>query len=298
MSLSSWLATAPLQGARRRSGYSAYDPAPPGRSWSWRQVQHAVVLLLVGALLLAGWSTSVAIGIMGVSVLGLLMLAAVITVMRERHLRAPDPEVSARKDVPATLIRRERVAFLMGLLVVWDLVLISAVWAGLVASESALFALFLGLPVLWAGWFTTLVLRGRFDAGGIWFTPDQLVYVSRGLRLEICWKDISSVDGGAIAGMVLVSSVDPAAFTYSNVPALWRSERMASPTMAVIRTDDMSVDPGTLTRFIGRYALTPAARSELGTAASLEALESVRLTTTSGPLPNAFTRRRPESPGA
>ncbi|MEP7764758.1 hypothetical protein [Sanguibacter sp. 25GB23B1] len=257
-----------------------------------------MVLLLVGALLLSGWTTSVAIGIMGVSVLGLLVLAIVITVLRERHLRAPDPEVSTRRDTPATLIRRERVAFLMGVLILWDLVLISAVWAGLVASESLLFALFLGLPVLWSAWFTALVLLGRFDAGGIWFTPDRLVYVSRGLRLEIRWRDISSVDGGKIAGMVLVSSEDPTAFTYTNVPALWRSERMASPTMAVIRTDDMSVDPGTLARFLGRYALTPAARSELGTPASLEALEAVRLTTSSGPLPNAFTRRRPEGSGA
>lgn len=289
MTLTSRLATYPLRGAERRSGYSADHPTPPKYSLSAGDVKHGVIAVLTGVLLLSGWSQSVAIGVMGVSVLGLVVLGAIVTYLRVHRLRAPDPEVTTLEGEPATLIRRERVAFLLGVLVLWDVILVCAVWAGLAARESMGLALILGWPVLWAAWFTVLVVVGRFDAGGIWFTPGKLVYKSRGLRLEVPWDEIRAADGGSVPGMVLLLTARPGAFTARNVPLPWRSERVASSTLAVVRTDDMDIDPGTLVRLIGRYAASSAHRAEIGTAQSLASLEMLRPSPAVHGLPETIT---------
>lgn len=287
-----------LRGAERRSGYSPHQPAARVRSWTAKDVVRLGGILLLGVVMIVSWQESTAIGVLGAGLVGLAVLGVTIYLVRDYRPWAPSPDLTSLAGTPATVVHREHVAFRMGLVVLVDLVAVTLVWAVLAARDAPVIALVLIMPTVWTLGFMILVARGRFTAGSIWCTPDQLVYRSRGLQVAIRWDEIAAVDGEAVPALAVVHGRDSTSFTYSNVPALWRSERMASPTMAVIRTDDMSVDPGTLTRFIGRYALTPAARSELGTAASLEALESVRLTTTSGPLPNAFTRRRPESPGA
>lgn len=267
------------------------------RSWTTQDAVGLVVAALLGLLMVAGWQQSVGIGVFGLGLLAFAVLAATISFLRDHRLSAPPATLTALSDVPATVVRREHVAFFMGLLVLTDFVAVSTAWSVLAIRDSPPFAVVFALPAVWAICLMALVARQRFTAGSLWFTPEQLVYRSRGLHLSVRWDDIISADGDAVPALAVLYARDETSITHSNVPKPWRSERLASPEMAVIRTDDMSVDPGTLVRFIGRYALDPAARHELGTPASLEVLESVRLTSSSGPLPNAFVGRRPGRDG-
>lgn len=286
-----------LRDADRRSGYSPYEPFVPGRSWSRKDVVGLACTFALGLLFVAGWGQSVALGVMGVGLLGFVVIGATIYVLRDRYLTAPAPEITQLDGAPATVVHREPVAFLMGLVVIWDMVLVTLVWAVLAAPGSPLLAVVLALPTAWAAWFTLLVARGRFTAGGVWLTPDKLVYRSRGLHVEILWDGIDAADGTAVPALSVLHVRPDAVVLHRNVPAPWRSERMASPTMAVVRTDDMIIDPGSLVRLVARYALDPAARTEIGTVASVRALEGALLTSSSGPLPAVFARRTPEHPG-
>ncbi|SDB84458.1 hypothetical protein SAMN05216410_0393 [Sanguibacter gelidistatuariae] len=229
-----------------------------------------VLLLVVGAFaLISGVANDVpAIAVMGAGSLGVFLVGGASVVLQMRVVTPPAPTLSVVGGRPATVLRREPVAFTLGLVVMAVLGATCLGWAILAVGSSIPLAVILGALGLWL--FVPLLLAacGRFNAGVLLLTPDGLDYRSRGLTLSIGWDEIAAVSSERPMG-VMVLSRGGQAITHSRTAGWFTGEKLIKADSAVLRTDAMAIDKSQLAPVLWRYVMTPTARAELGTPASL-----------------------------
>lgn len=233
-----------------------------------------VVLLMVigGGLLFGGVTRDVpGLAVLGAGCLGVFLLAVCATVLHLRVLTSPAPTVSVVDGRAATVLRREPVAFRLGLVIMAVIGATPLGWAVLAARSSTGLAVILAATGLWLFVPMLLAVLGRFTPGMLALTADGLDYRSRGLSLSIAWDDIAALDSQR-SSMVMVLSRGGRPIPAFRTAGWFTGEHLLSSDAAVLRTDAMAVDEHQLAPVLWRYATTPSARAELGTPSSLAQL--------------------------
>lgn len=273
-----WTDLAAGSGAVRRTAgvrVSKRHPLAPVRSVvddGLRAVEVVGLLLLltVGSLLLvAGVMDGVpGLAVMGATCVGVVLLGGLSVVLQLRVLAPPAPTVGVVDGRAATVLRREPVAFRLGLVIVAVMSITPLGWAVLAARSSTLLAVLLAGAGAWL--FVPLLLgaRGRFSAGVLELDADGLTYRSSGLRLSIPWEEVAAIDAH-LPAMVMILSRGDRPISASRTAGLFTGERLLSPDMAVLRTQSMAIDRRVLAAVLWHYATTPSDRGELGSTASL-----------------------------
>ena len=235
-----------------------------------REAAGLVLMPIIGALATIGGVADDRPGItvLGAGIVGVFLVGATSVVLQLRVLVPPAPALSVVGSRPATVLRREPVAFALGLATMAVMGATLWGWAYLAADSSAPLAVGLGALGLWMVVPTLLAVTGRFTAGVLALTPDGVDYRSRGLRLWFGWDDIGAL--GASMPMIMdVSTRDGSPVRCSRTAGWYTGEKLLTPTRAVLRTDAMAVHEQQLAPVLWRYVTHPADRAELGTSGSL-----------------------------
>lgn len=229
-----------------------------------------VLLAACGALVLAAaiMTNEPAMAVLGAGCIGVFLAGGASVFLQMRVLTPPAPTLSVIDDRPATVLRREPVAFNLGLVVMAVMGATSLGWAYLATGSSMPLAVLLGALGLWMFVPTLLAASGRFNAGFLALTPDGIDYRSRGLSLWVGWDDIGAL-GTNWPMIVGVSTRKGSPVRRAKTAGWFTGEKLLTPDFAVLRTDAMSVHEHQLAPVLWRYVMAPAARSELGTPASL-----------------------------
>lgn len=241
----------------------------------------SVVMLLMGAAGLTDTDTEMRLFSASLALMGIGLAVGGVTIARRglrRRSAVRGIELAKTEDGTAVLrIRQPRVVQLIGglafLCVGGGAVLLGAVQ---LAAGSIAGVLMLGCGAFLAGVPLVTLLRGA-PLAEIRLDPQVVQLRGSGRRLTAVWDDVETVVGVGMRHqrllVILAANVErrPERFSWAT-----RGQRRQDAERIDIVTDHFAAEPVLLFHLLCFYHEHPAARAELGTAASLERVREGR----------------------
>ncbi len=254
-------------------------PRPAGRVYGGLALIALVALLpLGGAWVLAqgdGWSRFSAVLLVVVVVLALGLLVGGVLAERRGRLRARSGAGGTELPSSAAML-----GCLLGLGVGGVLFAVSFLAAGLAGERGGAVSavVMLVAVVVLAAPIGVGLARGRFCRGGMLLTPDAVRQSSYNAGSAIAWDDLREVELVADPGRRLVLRAGAAdGVRRSGGPRSLAEQQVGGPTVGAHEVSAplafLGSDGSLVAAVIDFYRRTPAARSELGTAAALARME-------------------------
>ena len=233
------------------------------------------ILILTGGVAGRSW-----VGAAGAWLIGLGAVLLVARRQRDRAAPGPAPALVEIDGVPATAILWSPAELRVTLALTVTFALGPLGWGigGLLSGQSAGPAVLLIAAALWLTAPAVLALAGRYVAGGVWLTPEQVISRSFGLESTIHWDRLGSISGGVNA-LVVMRAVPGTEVRHRFRAGPWHGGahgRIAGPDLGTIDTTGCAIDSAALARVLDHYLRAADARVELGTPSSLTTLATLR----------------------
>jgi hypothetical protein len=239
-----------------------------------------VILLSLGLAMVLGMSsgTPAWLAVFAASCIALGLTAALALTIRALSAGPLPPCTVVLGTVNATAVLRSGREFRVGMAMVAVMAGSCGAWSALAFDGGATaWGFFLAVPAAHLLSGVVLAAAGRYTAGGVWLTPDGVLYRSKGLQSWVRWDDVGAALADEPNRSVRVVVHQGTTVEHRYRAGWWHGDKSAGPLSAVLHVEGLALIATDLARTVGLYASEPAARSELGTQAALARMAARRL---------------------